>query len=111
MTSSRTRLCNLARSFAGAGVLMLALWLTTAIASPAQTFTTLAAFDGHNGRAPQAALVQGRDGDMYGTAFLGGHDGDGTVFKITPTGTLDRLHSFDGKDGATPFAGLVLATD
>ena len=39
----------------------------------------------------------------------------GTVFKITPSGTLTTLYSFCSKsgcaDGAYPHAGLVQATD
>jgi uncharacterized repeat protein (TIGR03803 family) len=42
---------------------------------------------------------------------LGGANGDGTVFEITPSGTLTTLHSFDGADGQEPEAGLVQATD
>ena len=42
----------------------------------------------------------------------GGTNTNGTVFKITPTGTLTTLHSFNGTtDGATPAAGLVQATN
>jgi uncharacterized repeat protein (TIGR03803 family) len=36
---------------------------------------------------------------------------DGTVFKITPSGTLTTLHSFDVADGVLPYAGLIQATD
>lgn len=56
-------------------------------------------------------LVQGTDGNFYGTAAAGGANGDGTVFKITPEGTLTTLHSFDGADGLGPQAGLVQGQD
>jgi uncharacterized repeat protein (TIGR03803 family) len=84
-----------------------------AIASPAQTFTTLANFDGTDGVNPYAGLVQGTDGNFYGTTFQGGADGgyQGTVFKVTPAGTLTTLHSFAGTDGAFPYAGLIQGTD
>src|ERR1019366_8681017 len=86
------------------------------IASPAQTFTTLVNFAGANGAHPQASLIQGTDGNFYGTTEAGGTSGNcsggcGTVFKITAGGTLTTLHSFDGTDGAYPSAGLVQATD
>ena len=82
----------------------------TVIALPAQTFTTLVSFDGTNGAAPvNASLVQGTDGNYYGTTIYGGANNDGTVFKMTPGGTLTTLHSFAGypTDGAEPYAGLV----
>jgi uncharacterized repeat protein (TIGR03803 family) len=56
--------------------------------------------DGPNG------LLQATDGNFYGTTYSGGNNGSncpsygcGTVFKITPQGTLTTLHSFDGTDG------------
>src|ERR1017187_7160808 len=87
------------------------LWATTAITLPAQTFTTLHSFDGTDGAAPYAGLVQANDGNLYGTAKAGGANGYGTVFKITTSGTLTTLHSFDYTDGASPYAGLIQATD
>lgn len=64
-----------------------------------------------DGESPYAGLVQGTDGNFYGTTNLGGASGDGTVFKITPSGTLTTLHSFDYTDGKNPNAGLVQATN
>jgi uncharacterized repeat protein (TIGR03803 family) len=88
------------------------LCAVTAIASPAQTFKTLANFDGTDGSLPQLmSLVQGTDGNFYGTTGDGGANNYGTVFRITPDGTITTLHSFDNTDGAFPWAGLVQATD
>ena len=90
--------------------------------TPSGTLTALYSFcsqsDCADGGWPQAALVQASDGNFYGTTSLGGSGncsgfygpGCGTVFKITPTGTLTTLHSFDITDGQTP-NGLVQATD
>jgi uncharacterized repeat protein (TIGR03803 family) len=87
----------------------------TAIALPAQTFTTLGSFDSADGGNPSAALVQATDGNFYGTTQTGGVNGVGTVFGITPSGTLTTLHSFctqsDCADGNYPYAALVQATD
>jgi uncharacterized repeat protein (TIGR03803 family) len=59
-----------------------------------------------------AGLVQGSDGNFYGTTYAGGATDSGTVFKITPTGTLTTLHSFgEGFDGILPVAALIQATD
>ena len=89
--------------------------------TPSGTLTTLYSFCSQpncsDGADPQAGLVQATDGNFYGTTVDGGtsgncgFDGCGTVFKITPRGTLTTLHSFDGGDGYWPFAGLVQATD
>jgi uncharacterized repeat protein (TIGR03803 family) len=83
--------------------------------TPSGTLTTLYSFcsqsgctDGEN---PYAGLVQATDGNFYGTTVGGGANGDGTVFRITPTGALTTLYSFDITDGETPPAGLVQATD
>jgi uncharacterized repeat protein (TIGR03803 family) len=62
-------------------------------------------------------LVQGRDGDFYGTTGYGGTNvgpsgGYGTVFKITTHGALTTLYSFTGaNDGTWPMAALVQGSD
>jgi uncharacterized repeat protein (TIGR03803 family) len=76
--------------------------------TPSGNLTTLHNFDGTDGEAPEAALVQATDGNFYGTTYLGGA-GFGTIFKITPGGTLTTLHSFDYQDGEAPEAALVQA--
>jgi len=63
------------------------------------------------GCQPTAGLIQATDGNFYGTAQYGGSNSRGTVFKITPGGTLTTLHNFSGSDGRNPVAGLVQATD
>jgi uncharacterized repeat protein (TIGR03803 family) len=68
-----------------------------------------------DGSQPQASLIQATDGSLYGTAEFGGANGKGTVFKITPSGTLTTLYSFCAvgtcDDGAQPTVGLVQATN
>jgi uncharacterized repeat protein (TIGR03803 family) len=56
-------------------------------------------------------LVQGTNGNFYGTTPVGGTNGYGTVFEITPAGRLRTLHSFDSTDGAYPEATLIQGTD
>src|SRR5664280_1496661 len=89
--------------------------VAAAIASPAQILTTLHSFNNVDGAQVFAALVQARDGSFYGTTFSGGANDQGTVFKITPSGTLTTLHIFclqsGCADGSYPVAGLVLASD
>ncbi|MBZ5572531.1 MAG: hypothetical protein LAO09_11720 [Acidobacteriia bacterium] len=64
-----------------------------------------------DGQDPRAGLVQGVDGNLYGTTYSGGDYSAGTIFKITPKGALTTLHSFDGSDGRNPNAGLVQGRD
>jgi uncharacterized repeat protein (TIGR03803 family) len=60
------------------------------------------------------SLVQGPDGNLYGTTTGGGANSRGIVFKISPKGD-DLLYSFcsppNCSDGRVPLAGLVLAAD
>jgi uncharacterized repeat protein (TIGR03803 family) len=93
---------------------------TIFIISPSGTLTTLHSFcsrsgctDGEN---PFAGLIQGIDGNLYGTTLGGGSSkGFGTVFKITPSGQLTTLHSFciqtGCPDGQFPQTGLVQASN
>jgi uncharacterized repeat protein (TIGR03803 family) len=79
--------------------------------TPSGALTTLASFNGINGSFPCAGLVQGSDGNFYGTTAGGGAGGGGTVFKMTSAGTLTRLVSFNGPDGNGPQAPLVQGSD
>jgi uncharacterized repeat protein (TIGR03803 family) len=82
--------------------------------TPGGTLTTLHRFEGYptDGSYPhQAGLVQATDGNFYGTTSGGGAKDAGTVFKITPGGTLTTLYSFNGPPADDPQAGLVQATD
>jgi uncharacterized repeat protein (TIGR03803 family) len=87
--------------------------------TPGGTLTVLYNFCSQSncsdGTNPSGALVQGQDGNFYGTTAQGGSancpNGCGTVFTISPSGTLTTLHSFVGTDGGQPFGGLVRAAD
>jgi len=91
---------------------LVLLVLTFATAAHAQ-FSVLYSF-GTNAEDPlngSGIVAQGRDGNLYGTAFDGGQFGVGAVFKITQAGVVTTLYSFSGLDGAYPQGGLTLATD
>jgi uncharacterized repeat protein (TIGR03803 family) len=81
--------------------------------SPSGNFTNLYSFTGgSDGGSPVPGLVQAADGNYYGTTYLQGDHGYGTVFEITPSGTLTTRYSFTGgADGANPWGGLVQAAD
>ena len=74
-------------------------------------YTLLVSFGGANGVNPTAGLVQGTDGNFYGTTYSGGTHDLGTVFKMSPDGTLTTLLSFNGTNGANPAAGLIQGTN
>ena len=85
--------------------------------SPGGILTTLYSFDnGADGGNPFGGLVQGGDGNFYGTTYQGGtsancNGGCGTVFKISPGGILTTLYNFGGGNGSYPYTGLVLGSD
>ena len=89
--------------------------------TPAGTLTTLYSFCSQSGcpdgSGPLTMLVQATDGNFYGTTNAGGArcayytGGCGTVFSITPDGTLTTLHTFEVTDGGSPLAGLIQDTN
>jgi len=61
--------------------------------------------------SPQAVLVQGPNGNFYGTSTYGGSGYSGTIFELTPSGAETVLYTFTGgKDGGLPNA-LTLGSD
>jgi len=75
----------------------------------AQSFSTLHVFeDRPDGSESFANLISDRQGNLYGTTYVGGAFGAGTVFVVSPSGQEIVLHSFSGgADGGFPLAGLV----
>ncbi|MGO8796154.1 MAG: choice-of-anchor tandem repeat GloVer-containing protein [Candidatus Sulfotelmatobacter sp.] len=95
-----------------AGALFCAV---TTIRASAQTYTVLHTFDETNGGSSYAPLVQANDGNLYGTAQVGGTSGNGVIFKLTPSGTYTVFYNFcslaNCADGSQPVSGLLQATD
>lgn len=57
-------------------------------------------------------IAQGRDGNLYSSAILGGSAGYGATYRLTPAGVLSLVYSFqNGTDGAEPVSGLTLGKD
>ena len=76
--------------------------------------TTLASFSFIGGYSPEAGLTLGLDGNFYGTTYEGGSAGGGgygTVFRLTPDGTLTPLVAFNNANGANSRAALTLSSD
>ncbi|HEX3819956.1 MAG TPA: choice-of-anchor tandem repeat GloVer-containing protein [Candidatus Sulfotelmatobacter sp.] len=84
-------------------------------AAAQSSFTTLVTFEGTNGNGPFAPLIQGSDGNFYGTTCCGGATGYGVVFQVNSVGTLNVLYNFCSQancaDGESPWGGLVQAQD
>jgi uncharacterized repeat protein (TIGR03803 family) len=97
-------------------LLATAAALCTMPVAQAQTVTTLYNFtdSASSGANPwYVTLVQGTNGNFYGTTYNGGKNASGTVFNVSTTGQQKIIYSFAGgtKDGAYPTGGLTLGTD
>ena len=59
---------------------------------------------GSDGESPNGSLLRDADGNLYGSTTLGGRNGRGTVFKLSPTHKVTILHSFPAyaTDGMYP---------
>jgi len=83
--------------------------------TPAGSVTTLVEFTGngstHRGERPKGALEVGADGNLYGTTWVGGAFGFGTVFKMSPEGVFSTIWEFESASDGYPEAGLLAASD
>jgi len=79
---------------------------------PEGNVSTLYSFSPSSSKAGEPlSLIQANDGNLYGTAALGGKTtNDGSLFEITPSGVFTRLYSFSGTAGTTPNTALVQDT-
>jgi uncharacterized repeat protein (TIGR03803 family) len=72
---------------------------------------------GTDGGNPYAGVVQGSDGNFYGTTVAGGSNGEGTVYQLTSSGSLNTLHTFGALssgtngDGAKPYGLLATGSN
>jgi uncharacterized repeat protein (TIGR03803 family) len=99
-----------------AAVAVAAITFGLAVCAQAQTFTSLANFNGGNGQEPfYGSMVQATNGNYYGTTHQGGKNGGGNVFEVTPAGKLSTIYSFCAQtnctDGEDPWSALLLGSD
>jgi uncharacterized repeat protein (TIGR03803 family) len=83
---------------------------------PGGSYTVLHTFTGVNGDGsqPNGGLLQTADGTFYGVTTDGGDSNEGTIFKMTVSGTnvtFETVHSFDNSVGTYPYGGLATGSD
>jgi uncharacterized repeat protein (TIGR03803 family) len=85
------------------------------VVTPNGELTTLLSFDGADCGNPEGGLMLTSSGLFYGTTHTGGaagnDTGDGTVFQVTPAGTLTTIYSFNSTNAARPLSRLIEAFD
>jgi uncharacterized repeat protein (TIGR03803 family) len=81
--------------------------------TPSGKYTILYRFSGAppDGGLPEAAPVEGTDGNFYGTAYQGGEQAFGSVYKLTRSGKFSTLYSFDSTTGVDLISPLVQGSD
>ncbi|MFZ0319650.1 MAG: choice-of-anchor tandem repeat GloVer-containing protein [Candidatus Sulfotelmatobacter sp.] len=98
--------------------MICALCLICAAFTAAQAqVTILASFNGTDGGSPQNSLVEGSDGNFYGTVqqVTGTENFAGLIYRVTPAGVLSTFYNFCSQtscaDGTMPDAALTLGSD
>jgi len=97
-------------------VLAMLVLAVAGAAVPAQAITPTVLYDFTGSGGPplnphNVAIAQGRDGNLYTTSLFGGMAGSGTVFNITPSGTVTVVYDVGAGGGSSPFSGETLGTD
>ena len=82
--------------------------------TPSGTVTPLHTFEPAQVAGSSGAVIQGKNGNFYGTD-IGGGNGAGTIYEITPAGEVNVLYTFcsltDCKDGSTPYGAMLIGSD
>ena len=91
--------------------LLLMLLGSPSVHAQSPLFKSLHSFNFADGALPYGNMMQGSDGALYGTTYVGGSAGLGTVFRVTLAGELTTLHSFHGADGTHPRSAVIQGSD
>ncbi|HUA15541.1 MAG TPA: choice-of-anchor tandem repeat GloVer-containing protein [Verrucomicrobiae bacterium] len=101
-------------SAAASSIFICVLLLLAALGvSPAraQGYKDLYDFAGSMAPSYPAVIFEGRNNNLYGVTATGGTSGNGTIFRIGPSGSFSVLYNFDGTHGSKPVGGLALGPD
>jgi uncharacterized repeat protein (TIGR03803 family) len=101
---------NLYGTTSGGGLYSFGGYGTVFKLDPTGKETVLYTFMGANdASSPEAGVIRDSHGNLYGTTYLGGTDGAGTVFKVDPQGHETVLHNFaGGNDGWLPIGASLV---
>jgi len=95
--------------------LAFAITISLAVRAEAQTYADLANFNGTDGSFPGGSVTQATDGNFYGVTYYGGANKKGSLFQVTPGGTITSIYSFCSQsncaDGEGPVSTPVLGSD
>ena len=75
----------------------------------AGVFTKILDFNGANGKSPVGDLLVAPNGTvMYGTAYAGGVNDDGVLFKLENGNQFTKLYDYDATKGSNPVGSLTM---
>jgi uncharacterized repeat protein (TIGR03803 family) len=99
----------------GLALACAAFTFSVAARAEAQVLHTVGVFNGNDGYGPSSSVVQGPDGNIYGTTDSGGRQSQGTFFRLTPSGEVTDLYNFCSlakcADGWGPDSAPVVGID
>ncbi|MGA3172364.1 MAG: choice-of-anchor tandem repeat GloVer-containing protein [Chthoniobacteraceae bacterium] len=109
----------------GKGAIYQLVLITGSLGTTGSLNTIYSFTGGNDGANPYCTLIDGTDGNFYGTTEVGGTNGSGTVFQFVPassgtlgaSGSLNTIYTFSAVtsgsnvDGANPFPGVIQGTD
>jgi uncharacterized repeat protein (TIGR03803 family) len=97
----------------GSGVVGSADVSGIAVACAPGSESVVYAFSGAaDGISPYGSLLLAGDGNLYGLSYIGGANGAGMAFRITPDGSETVVYSFGAAgDGANPHGSLIQGSD
>jgi uncharacterized repeat protein (TIGR03803 family) len=96
----------------GFALALILIWACMSAQARAGDLKALASFNGANGILPQGGVTFDANGNLFGTAYEGGANSQGTVWELAKgSSTITALASFNGTNGSFPVPGATLDTN